>query len=244
MVSLTNQDIAIGIPVFKKKLTKNEIRVLTQANNVLAIYPCYFIAPSTIDKDYYLQFIPRAQFICFSESYFKNTITYSKLMTSALLYKAFSKYQYMLIYQTDAYVFRDELLEWANKGYDYIGAPWIVRPPQIKQRVWFDMNRFTEEKVGNGGFCLRKIKSHIHIAQKWGWVQNLLRKNEDFFWSVFAPLMNKDFKIPSAVEAISFSFELAPSKAYEMNGKKLPFGCHAWQKYEPTFWSDFIPFEK
>ena len=31
----------------------------------------------------------------------------------------------MLIYQLDAYVFKDELLNWANKGYDYIGAPWL-----------------------------------------------------------------------------------------------------------------------
>ena len=164
-------------------------------------------------------------------------------MTRPAFYRAFSAHRYLLIYQTDAYVFRDELMLWANKGYDYIGAPWIDKSPQTKQRIWIDLNRFTLGKVGNGGFCLRKIESHIHISQKWGWIQNLLRKNEDFFWSVLAPKLNRTFKIPTAKEAISFSFELAPSKAYEMNGKQLPFGCHAWQKYDPAFWSNYIPFE-
>jgi len=37
-----------------------------------------------------------------------------------------------------------------------------------------------------------------------------------------------------------FSFECLPGKMYGMTNKKLPFGCHAWEKYDLKFWSSFI----
>ena len=42
-------------------------------------------------------------------------------MVSPLFYLNFKKYRYLLIYQLDALVFRDELLEWCSKEIDYIG---------------------------------------------------------------------------------------------------------------------------
>ena len=39
------------------------------------------------------------------------------------LYSRFEKYEYMLIYQLDAFVFSDRLMEFVEAGYDYIGAP-------------------------------------------------------------------------------------------------------------------------
>ena len=42
-------------------------------------------------------------------------------------------------------------------------------------------------------------------------------------------------------EAIAFSFELSPSYLYKLNGNYLPFGCHAWYKYEyENFWKQHI----
>lgn len=41
-------------------------------------------------------------------------------------------------------------------------------------------------------------------------------------------------------EALEFAFERFPSEMYKITGK-LPFGCHAWEKYEyESFWKKFI----
>jgi hypothetical protein len=40
-------------------------------------------------------------------------------------YQAFTDFEFMLIYQLDAFVFRDELADWCRSGYEYIGAPWL-----------------------------------------------------------------------------------------------------------------------
>ena len=41
-------------------------------------------------------------------------------------------------------------------------------------------------------------------------------------------------------EALEFSFELAPRYCFMMNGRRLPFGCHAWFRYDREFWEPFL----
>jgi hypothetical protein len=64
--------------------------------------------------------------------------------------------------------------------------------------------------------------------------------NEDMFWSKKAMLIDANFKPAPVKEEIDFAFEKFPSQLFEMNAQKLPFGCHAWEKYEPEFWKKFI----
>jgi hypothetical protein len=83
--------------------------------------------------------------------------------------------------------------------------------------------------------------------------------NEDAFWSTYAPmkikefsassgiinlfykmLIKPDFRVAKIEEAIPFSFEVNPNLLYKLNQQQLPFGCHAWEKYDPLFWSTFI----
>jgi 23S rRNA G2445 N2-methylase RlmL len=45
-----------------------------------------------------------------------------------------------------------------------------------------------------------------------------------------------NFRVPNAIEAALFSFEVAPEHLFELVGNKLPFGCHAWEKYNKSFW--------
>jgi Protein of unknown function (DUF5672) len=60
--------------------------------------------------------------------------------------------------------------------------------------------------------------------------------NEDLFWSFEAPLLDAEFKIPSAKDALSFAFEKAPRWCYRKNWWRLPMGCHAWGKEDRAFW--------
>ena len=82
---------------------------------------------------------------------------FNKLKESNLLYKKYKKYKYILFYELDAFVFRDELDYWCKKGFDYIGAPWNGT------HCYYDT---PINGVGNGGFSLRNIKSAIKLLEK------------------------------------------------------------------------------
>ena len=73
-------------------------------------------------------------------------------------------------------------------------------------------------------------------------VRDTVRTNrhEDHFWAYDARSFVKEFRIPSPKEALEFSFESAPRYCFEMNLGRLPFGCHAWHRYDREFWEPFL----
>lgn len=64
--------------------------------------------------------------------------------------------------------------------------------------------------------------------------------NEDWFWSFEAKNYYPEFKIPSPDIAVGFAFEVGPRYCFEKNNRKLPFGCHAWEKYDKEFWLPYL----
>jgi hypothetical protein len=48
------------------------------------------------------------------------------------------------------------------------------------------------------------------------------------------------FKIAPLETALRFAFECVPRYCFEKNNHKLPFGCHAWQKYDREFWEPYL----
>ena len=64
--------------------------------------------------------------------------------------------------------------------------------------------------------------------------------NEDAFWSLEAPKIDTNFRIPPAIEGLGFAFEMSPEWCYDKNSRKIPFGCHAWNKYNKGFWDAII----
>jgi hypothetical protein len=63
--------------------------------------------------------------------------------------------------------------------------------------------------------------------------------NEDVFWAIEAPKFDPSFQVAPAEAALSFAFEVDPRWSYERNRRTLPFGCHAWAKYDRGFWERF-----
>ena len=188
-------------------------------------------------------------------------------MLSPSFYSAWSDFEYMLIYQLDAYVFKDELEIWCDKGFDYIGAP-------VHN---FILDNFTSEieiATLNGGFSLRKIASFLQILHSFHFIYsfkdllnanlknsfflgpfkalnyfltgnntyfrlNKYDRNEDYFWAFIAPQKDKSFKVASVSESLQFSFDNKPEKSFELANKTLPFGCHAIDK-NIAFWKTKI----
>ncbi len=65
-------------------------------------------------------------------------------------------------------------------------------------------------------------------------------RNSDIFWSDRASEYLADFKVASVEDGLKFAFEVSPRTCLELNGGKMPFGCHAWARYDRAFWEPFL----
>lgn len=66
------------------------------------------------------------------------------------------------------------------------------------------------------------------------------RDNEDKFWGWRASHYLPEFKIAHVNTALRFGFEVDPALCFEKTGHTLPFGCHAWPKYDRGFWEPYL----
>ena len=69
---------------------------------------------------------------------------------------------------------------------------------------------------------------------------SLFPYNEDVFWSIEAPKFDPAFRAATVEEALGFAFEGSPRWSYQKNGFRLPFGCHAWARYDRAFWEEVL----
>lgn len=260
----------IVIPVYKEQPTENELHSLRQCLRILGSHDIRLIAPEGLDLKVYQYTFQTFQLIMevemFEKTYFANVSGYNKLMLSKCFYTRFADWEYMLIYQLDAWVFRDELDAWCEKGYDYIGAPWMKLNGKLD-----------EVNCGNGGFSLRRIPTFIelfnHTGRLWGYkglacwyryrgpirkrlyillgllgyrnkLSDFIEKgdeNEDLFFATLKYKIRNSFQIPLSEVAMLFAFEESPAMLFEKANCSLPFGCHAWMKYEyESFWKFFL----
>lgn len=218
--------VAVVIPIYKEELSELELISLKQGINVLRHYDKFLVMPDSL-KCY--SDIENVEKIRFEEKWFASSQTYSRLLMRKKFYETFEKYEYILIYQLDAFVFEDRLMYFCDLGYDYIGAPWL------SGNLHFLDSRNRICYVGNGGFSLRNVSKCIELIDKTSFLT--LDVNEDVFFS----MANSDeFKVAPVKIALEFSFETEVRKCFEENGRKLPFGCHAWEKYDLIFWKPHI----
>lgn len=243
-----------------KTLNKLELSFLENGLEKTKAHKQIIIAPERLTIDKSFGKLENLEVKRFAKYYFESITGYNKLLLSKDFYAAFNLFKYMLIHQTDVYLFKDELSYWCEKNYDYIGAPWF-RPDKLqnsgvfkiieKTKIYFKKNKIyanRHNKVGNGGLSLRKIETALKVL-------SIIPKklldvylnsksedfNEDIFWSLEAPLVLKEYKVPEWKEAMHFAIEFKPSIAYKYLNETLPFGCHAPLKHEVEFWKKFIP---
>jgi hypothetical protein len=252
---MNKNEVTVVIPIYKTTLLNFEIQSLNRCVEILGQHSIVFVHPESLDVST-INFDGRISSEKFPDHYFKSVFGYNRLMLTASFYERFSHSKFILIYQLDAYVFRDELLYWCSKDYDYIGAPWITTPNKGFKKVLslFDSKKKKARseifyKVGNGGFSLRKVSTHIANSKKMKLVieQNLKRSEDDFrimedvFWSS-VPKFDPSFLIPDYKEGLKFAFDRKPKLALKLNNNKLPFGCHGFEKPKvKNFWSQIIP---
>ncbi|RVU01802.1 hypothetical protein EOD41_07540 [Mucilaginibacter limnophilus] len=248
---LQTDTVAVLIPFYKGTLTHLELVALQQCFSVLSTYPIIAVKPQSLilpETSYTFNSI-----VSFPDDYFTSVESYNRLMLSAEFYSAFLKYDYVLIHQLDAFVFRDEIVKWCGKDIDYVGAPWLLpRRPLVSkayikaQLKYYQYKYFTkhikgitelaqlEKRVGNGGLSLRKVARLFELCSIMQPQIDIYNKNtghgfnEDVFWSIEVKRHGYRFNIPPFKEALQFAFEIAPERARLLNNGELPFACHAW----------------
>ncbi|MCI8659506.1 MAG: hypothetical protein HFG54_04575 [Lachnospiraceae bacterium] len=223
-----NKSIAVLIPSYAESLTSNEMISLIQVRKILREYDIFFILPTSLKIDYSCEDIIEKRY---PNEYFSSRRAYSRFMLEPILYKDFIEYDYILVYQLDAFVFWNRLKYFYDLGYDYIGAPWI-------DGIYFKKNR-REYKwhVGNGGLSLRRTSAFLKWIEHEEFFPYIDFINEDILIAVYGyPYLN----IAPLDIAASFSFEMDYEQCIKLTEGKMPFGCHGWEKYDFDFWKPLI----
>lgn len=244
--------LIIVIPIHRPDLSDDEQISIRRTQALCSEYDICFVCPAGMPSVVGFEAIRREEF---DPRFFRDIAGYNRLMLSASFYERFAPYEYMLICQTDAYLFANHLDDWCRRGYPYVGAPWINKrkyhgfgrvllylravPKRLLGRPFMPLD--LENKVGNGGLSLRRIADFTRVCQNQSeeidrWWQRSLRfreYNEDCFWA-----QRPEWQYPSAQEALTFAFDLSPADALAQNGGHLPMGCHGWNKpaYRSFWW--------
>lgn len=242
----------VAIPCYKPSLDIHEAASLRQGLRVLGSHDIRAFLPEGMTpppefRDMALERFPAR--------FFMNIQGYNELLLSPDFYDRFAAWDYILIYQLDAWVFRDELLQWCERGFDYIGAPWgdvaFLKKWRADKRLpavskWPRLARFFhgyDFRVGNGGFSLRRTDTFRRTLQRFPSASTPWRKNEDLFWSFRARTLDRRFRVASESDAMYFAIETEPRSYLAQMKGRLPFGCHAWKRYDADFWGAHISAE-
>lgn len=239
--------VKVVIPLYRERLPDLEAKILRHNLKVLCNQQITLLLPESLNGD-----TMRGQFriddypiVRVPDEWLgleNGVMGYNRMMLSAEFYALFSDVDYILVCQTDAFVFRDELTYWVARGYDYIGAPWSQKAkydtPVLRNylRLRFLLHRrskgFMKQelhgRVGNGGFSLRHVSNFHEACIKYQEQAERMclsghhLNNEDVFWA----LVPKEFTYPSYHEALDFSIDMNPEHSMSLINGRKPFGCH------------------
>ena len=136
----------------------------------------------------------------------------------------------------------------------------LYRVPSVLKVLWSryigDPSKFWEDRFWKERETVRSVLRPLRAAvPSWlkGGVTSGLRtqlkkidrtevneRGNDLFWSDEAKRHWPEFRVGSLEEGLAFAFETQPSVSLERVGGKLPFGCHAWGRYDRGFWEKYL----
>lgn len=259
--------VAIVVPGSSRDvLTPDQEISLRHLTHHLGQYDAYLLVPKGGRLGW-----PGLRTLEVSRKYFGSVRAHNRMMLSRAFYELFSAYDFILNYHMDALVLSDQLLEWCDAGYDYIGAPvFNRRPPGTEPDMAY-------AATVNGGFSLRRVSAFQRVLEsrvrqvdpieQWRkgggtarqkfnrgvrtplkfipffngvrWETRRHTWSEDWFWSErachYAPL-----NVAPPREAVRFAFHGRPRYCLEQTGGELPFGVHAWARYDRAMWEPYL----
>lgn len=255
----------VVVPVHLARPTPAEVVSLRQCGKILGQREIVIVAPRGLDLGAYRELLPKASDLRVEPHWMSSIQAYNRLMISWLIFEQLEGYSHMLLHEPDAIVFRDELDYWCAQSQDYIGAPWFegfahaapdapvlgvgnsgfslhrldtARRLASSRQRWYPYRQAAKDLVcgllGHGHRLRRGLKALGRAGQLRG-AWELYEGHCDTFWSSVVPKLDPEFKIACVEDAVRFSWEVLPARCYRMTNGKLPFGIHAWAKYDLEF---------
>lgn len=264
---MTSTNCHVVVPVYRP-LTPVETIVVSNNARMLRDYPFVVIGPKGAREALsQAETLIRAagseaRVQPFPDRDFAGISGYNALLKTRRFLDSFDGADFILICQTDAVILDDDLGRWLASGYDFVGAPHFVGYKELSLPVRF-------AKGANGGLSLRNLRAarvaldRVNILPRTLLAKSVVRTglaalsartlgtkmciipkpnlNEDVLWSVEIPGCDPDFRVAPPEVAAGFAFEVLPRHLMELRGGRLPFGCHAWQRYDQEFWLGVFP---
>ena len=236
---------------------------LIQCQNILGEHPIYLLHPEGMSTQNYQSIFPSLKTLTAPAETMASISAYNKLMISPFIFNALASHSHILIHEPDAIVLQNDLHYWCEQDFDYIGAPWFTSDEvgnlQLKATGnfglslinvrsanslfannprWYSPNMIIRDLLrglrGQRGMFIRAVRS-MGSSGKIFSAHYLYKDHCDIFWSYLVPKVAPQFRIAPPENAIHFSWEESPQKCFEICNGKLPFGIHAWNKYDPIF---------
>lgn len=263
-------DVTVIIPIYKTQLQPYERAALKQMTRVLAHRDLVVVCPEELDLSPLSDLLgDKWREERFEARFFDGRKGYNHLMLSEELYERFARAHFLLVCQTDVWVFEDALDEWCRSECDYIGAPWLPASDEVggwnlPRRLVYAARKVLGRimpgfhpinlkwKVGNGGFSLRRVAAMLQVIRKHHDVVEQVVKcgdhvenYEDVFWSVGVnQRWPGTLRIPDAITAAGFAMDGHPDLAMQLTHGQLPMGAHAFQRRRNfKHWRKYITIE-
>jgi len=197
----------IIIPSYKEKLEGSDKLSFDRCINIFGgNRPIKVVIPNNISTEFYEAYGNTIELIKVNPQWMNGISSYNSMCCNKEFYKLFKDYEYILIYQTDCWIFEDKLDYFIKLGYDWYGAPWP----------------HNNDHIGNGGLSLRKVSKMIEITSKYEFKGDSLEGAEDTW---FCLTHGNELNICDVKTACQFSIE-NPAKKYLEKIDGLPMGLH------------------
>lgn len=150
--------VTIVIPLFNDQLSEVEIASLEQCENTLGQFPIIAISGDDINLDFFSRAHPSISIYRFENDYFKDRISFQKLLFRDDFYDRFDWCEFLLIHELNSYILKNELRYWCKQGFDFIQPC-----PESLTFTWRDsfvrkkLDELTKEQLHNNGLSLRRV---------------------------------------------------------------------------------------
>lgn len=238
---MPSRDVGIIVPLYKEEPSEEELFAIGSNLNVLNRFQTILIAPTGFNSEKYGKINKYFnKKIYLKPRWFKSLNSYNRLLLNKSFYKMFLEYEYILLMQPDTLIFNTDLKYWCDLEYSYIGAPWpngtmissLAFPGHRTLRKLFPS--FDSPKrfiVGNGGLSLRNVNDCLTMLKRHPIIAGTWYSQEDFFFAYYFMIHGNEFSMPAESVASLFSLEQNAEQYFFDNCKRMPFGCHAYIKY-------------
>jgi hypothetical protein len=223
------------------------------------------LAPQGLDLSAYRELLPGAGELRVAPHWMESHAAYNRLMIAPLVYEALADYSHVLVHEPDALVLRDELDHWCAQPFDYIGAPWFegfadpgpdtplvavgnfglsllrvdaARAALSSRKRWHPVVTAGKDLVKGLLGSRERLRRGWHGIGAGGQLRGAWRLYDshcDIFWCELVPSLLPSFRVASVAEALRFSWEVLPGRCFELCDGRLPFGFHAWARYDLEF---------